>query len=123
MEQTCWLCKLPENAELRRRWGCEEPTKKPWDEIGCWVCRDQPANARELCPVCGGTQRLPLHDCPWKMIGEPERFACTAVSYLEVGVLPFGGLGWAELPATMADAITLVSAEKGLIDAARCKGD
>lgn len=108
MEQTCWLCKLPENGDLRERWGCENPTKEPWTEIECWLCEEQPDNARHLCTLCDGTARLPVYDCPWKMIGDREVFICQAVSQAEVGILPFHGIGWAELPGTTLDAMQLV---------------
>lgn len=114
--ETCWLCKLPENGELRERWGCDKPTPRPWTEAECWRCDEQPDEAKHLCPVCAGSRRIPIHDCPWKLIGEREAFVCQAVSHAEINVMPFHGLGWAELPATLFDAMQLVGKVKGEIE-------
>lgn len=115
MEQSCWICKREEHEDKRREWGCHEPTAEPWDIIPCWVCRSQPAEARQYCPLCKGEEVVLLHDCPWRMVGPREQFVCEAVANCEGGVLPFGSVGWADLPATLHDAMALVSEERALI--------
>lgn len=115
LEQTCWLCRQPENVDLRRQWGCHEDAAEPWIELECWNCRDQPPEARPLCWICEGRLRVPVHRCPHSMMGTAEVFACEASTLLEAGLLPFQARGWSSLPATLMRAIGIVSQERARI--------
>lgn len=120
-EPHCTLCRT--SPELRERWGCDTPTEAPREWLECFECESWPPEAQELCPHCEGSRRLPVHRCPNAVITERHQFVCQAVAQYENGMLPYGGLGWAELPATLVDAMTLVAGVVAEIQRTKAESD
>ena len=122
LEQSCRVCRG--DAGKRAEWGCVVPTAKPWEHIDCFVCDDRPADlaaGATKCVACDGTRKLPLHRCPWSMIGPREQFVCEVATMVEAGHSPWPDAGWAEWPATFCDALQLVLHELSVLRARAAK--
>lgn len=103
-EQSCARCHDP---ELRRRWGCDEPTAEPVFHLRpCPFCQGQ----REDCPSCQGTNQMPIHRCPHKLATRRELDVVHGCALVECGVLPDPG-GWHDQPATFVAAHPIVMHE------------
>lgn len=82
------MCRKPENAELRIRWGCDADTEVPWRKAPvCWTCDgDDPQ-----CATCAGSGHAPMLRCPHS---QRDTWACRVVAaygFAQVGVMPIDG--------------------------------
>jgi len=74
--------------------------------ISCSFC----SGLRDDCPHCKGTNQIPIHRCPNKLVSRRELDCITACFLVEQGVLPDPG-GWQDQPATFTAAWPLVMNE------------
>lgn len=110
LEPNCADCSDPEK---RARWGCDTDAEEPWDYLVCRACDRQPQHQRDRCTACEGTGRVGITRCPRVMVGEREIFAVqAAIQMADTNLLPFADCGWAELPATLYEAISIVCHER-----------
>jgi hypothetical protein len=110
VEPTCLRCfdhENPEHQENRKRWGCDGPSKDPVLELEpCPFCRGE----LETCPECGGANRIPIFDCPNKLVELWHQEYVTAALMVDKGILPDSG-GWYEQSAKFVEAYPLLSSE------------
>jgi hypothetical protein len=103
-EQTCTRCHDP---ELRKRWGCDEPSEEPIAFLTpCLFCRGE----RDECEHCNGENRMPVHRCPNAVLDQAHFDVVSAVAMVERGVLPDAG-GWQDQAAVFVSAFGLVTRE------------
>lgn len=108
VETHCGTCKLRENVEQRHGWGCDGPTAaEPYLFFACLECRGEAPEVAS-CTECAGSGVHEIRECPSRLVGPAERWALQLASVCESGQFAFGGLGFAELPAPMVDAIAIV---------------
>lgn len=107
---TCTQCHRPENAALRKTWGCDGPTGK-LVAVFCWLCEGKDVE----CEHCHGTARIPMPRCPNTVLTSEHWDAVRAASMLEVGILPTAA-GWLEHPVTMMQAVSLVTRERARLE-------
>lgn len=113
-EQDCRVCKRPDKADLRKRWGCDEECEPR--RLSCVLCpADDPDPA---CQVCAGTGEWALNRCPNAYAGDEARRVVTAAGMIEIGVLPASG-GWDEQTALFHQAAGLALRERREADDAR----
>jgi hypothetical protein len=103
-EQDCSQCHEP---EIRKQWGCDEPTAEPlfWLEP-CPFC----AGKQQACAHCDGTNKVAMHRCPNALATQVERDMLTAAALVEHGVLPEEG-GFQDQAATFCQAYPLAMQE------------
>jgi hypothetical protein len=98
---------------LRKAWGCDAPATAPVFVTACPQCLGwDPA-----CSTCGGRGEVRHWRCPPSQTGPEARFVVDVYDALEAGVLPFDGLGWAELPDALVRALRVVGLERARIAA------
>jgi hypothetical protein len=103
-EQDCTRCHDP---ELRRQWGCDEPTAEPVVFLDpCPWCEAK----RDDCEHCGGSGKAPVHRCPHALVTRDELELVQACALVEQGHLPERG-GWQDQPAAFVQAYPLVMRE------------
>jgi hypothetical protein len=69
----------------------------------CFYCRGgQPG-----CPECKGTDEIPIHTCPRRLIRSEHRAACLLAVEIEHGVLPTAG-GLLDQAAQFVEALPLL---------------
>jgi hypothetical protein len=104
-EQSCLQC---HNPDLRRQWGCDEPTSEPLTFIApCPFCSGE----NEHCPECHGNQNgIPVHRCPNSQVTQREFDMINAAVLAERGTLPDPG-GWQDQAATFVRAYPLAVRE------------
>ncbi len=103
-QSNCAQCSDP---ELRRAWGCDEPTTEPQAELTpCPECNGKD----EECPRCDGTNRMPVFRCPNALVTREHIAFVQQVALLESGILPDEG-GWVEQAATFTAGFPIVQRE------------
>lgn len=105
--QDCRVCKAPGSEDTRRAWGCDTPTQVALFDLTCWECWGRSA----ACSLCGGRGRVPVHECPNRLVGLAELQVVRSAELLEAGITPHGG-GSAGLPAALVDALAIVQRVK-----------
>ena len=107
LPQNCHQCRHPEHGpELRKQWGCNEPTE--WEQMvaDCVVCSGKSLT----CPHCKGEGKIRYHRCPNTLLKRDAADVCRAALMFEQSVLPVAG-GWAEQSAVFIDALAIARAE------------
>ena len=101
-------CARCSNPGLRLKWGCDRPSESPWDRINpCPFC----GGDNDDCPECKGSGRVPLYDCPNRVIRPEHRAMVEAVSMIRNhGILPDAG-GWSDQAAMVSQCFGIVSSE------------
>lgn len=65
--QKCSICQGPLGPEVRKEWGCDEPTENSQDALPCFHCNEDTPS----CDACQGARVIPIYRCP-KSIRDPE---------------------------------------------------
>ncbi len=111
-------CKeCPGNEALRRDFGCDGPTEKPFAAIECQECGGGEAS----CWLCHGhPDGVQLSRCPRAEATQQAKDICRIASLVPLGVLPSAG-GICDQAATFVDAVPIILREKRHYDDARNK--
>lgn len=110
---SCSVCRQPEYAGKRLEWGCDGPTGNTL-AIACPMCDGLDKD----CEECAGTARVPVRDCPNRILTSDEFDVVRTVTMLEAGVTPTGH-GWYELPHWLLQAMAVVTKERRRIEEAK----
>lgn len=113
LPQTCARCKIPEEADTRKAWGCDAEQPDPVQWIGCVECDGHDQD----CAHCFGSGQTALYRCPWATVqANPNLFECVRYANLvETGILPSGG-GLRDQAAVFVDGMTRVLKDKAKIE-------
>ena len=108
LPQSCRLCKKPGCEDLKKEWGCDEPTAHAQLWIPCQGCPETGE-----CATCHGDGWEAIHDCPQKVVW-PEAVELLHLHAYWPEAVPFSG-GIYEQPAGYVAAMRWLDYVGGML--------
>lgn len=108
LPQTCRHCKKPGGEDLKKEWGCDEPTS----HAQLWIpCQDCPREGE--CATCHGDGWEEIRVCPQKLVW-PEAWELLGLHAYWPEALPFAG-GIYDQPAGYVAAMRWLDYVEGML--------
>lgn len=111
MPQSCKVCRLPGNEELRESWGCDGESKVPFYIDDCPFCDGEAGTCLAGC----NKGRLEFRRCPNATLPEEAHLVVRYAALIETGILPIAG-GMEQQSASFVDALMIVLSKKGELE-------